>query len=403
MSPSVRMIGLALIVALCLAAVKSRNALVNDPSDWPVMSSGYAGVPPLVMDPNILSDDEGLHLFYSSYFCQQLDGTYFYSWDPHNNSNCNIDQMVSAIGYAFAPYPIADDSPHWEYRGSPVFAPGGQPWEQYKVETAFVVKNDTHLQLYYSAIGFLDGSLLDNRYQVGVAFFQLLGLSIRESLLSPHEQQFSRTFRDPLIAMDTISSSFLNNVQEPSVVVREGKYEVYFLGLQFSEPTVSADAPNQTLQLIGLGCATFTADFEMLSISAGPLTNTAWRVNMPEVHYSPTLDTYAMISASLASEEVHKGEVLQISYGSYTGKELVWSPPQTILKPQETNSVFSFSGWATTSPTMLYAEEDAFMEVYYSAFGANRTDNDGGCDYSTRFGIGVPDPACLYVTLGRAH
>lgn len=360
------------------------------------------------MDPNVLRDDEGTHLFYSTYFCKHQDGTYYYSWDPKNDALCSISSSISALGYAFSD----DVGLTWQFRGPPVFAPGGEEWEQYKVETAFVLNNGTTLQLYYSAIGYVNGSLLDNRYQLGVSFMDLNNKTIKELLLDT-DDTFQRYHSDPLIPLDTTTSSFFNNVQEPSVVFRNGLYEVFFLGLQFSLPAESADAAGQTIELIGLGMAVFDASFTLQSITTAPMDHTTWLVNIPEVRYSTDSEgrgLYVLVSSSLGDGgEVHHNEYLQVSYGRENDGEgeggVSWGRPSAVLKPPGGEG---FNGWACTSPTLLLPppgaeqEEEEQPHVFYSAFQSNFSSNNGACDYSTRYGIGVPDPACLYITLGRA-
>ena len=52
-----------------LALVFSR-----EPVDRPVLTSGTADTPMIVMDPCVISDADGFHLFFSSFFCDTPNG-----------------------------------------------------------------------------------------------------------------------------------------------------------------------------------------------------------------------------------------------------------------------------------------------------------------------------------------
>ena len=242
--PRPRRLGLALVL-LCVAAVAARSssgaddatdetretlALSRVPSDRPVIDSGTSGRPVLVMDPMVLADAEGYHLFYSTLFCRN-DGMACFSWDSLAAKTDPARSLVSAIGYAFS----ADKGITWQFRPTPVFLPGENDWEKYKVETAFVVREEGRLLLFYSALGYRDGRLLDNRFQLGVSLLPLAARGIRQALLGT-EATFERMRVTPLVPYCLTETSFVNNVQEPSVVCREGRFEVYFLGIAWRFP-----------------------------------------------------------------------------------------------------------------------------------------------------------------------
>lgn len=348
----------------------------------------------MVMDPNIYVDEQGYHLIYSSYFCKQPDGDYYYSWNPANNTACDLDAYVSAMGYAFS----NDTGFSWQYRGTAVLAPGGEEWEQYKVETGFLLRVNDTLQLYYSALGYVNGTLLDNRYQIGVAFLNIT-TSVYDTLISD-ANVFQRLHPDPLIPYNLVTSCFTNNVQEPSVVFRNNTYEVYFLGIEYSEPSQSADAAGQTIELLGLGRVVFDLNFSVISnITTAPMANTTWLVNIPEVRYA---DTYTLVSASLGTGgQVHEGEFVQLSSSS---DGISWTVPVSALTPPMGTNMFD--NWAVTSPTIHQNGEQ--LTLFYSAFyddNSTYVDTDGTsfCNYVVRYGIPVPDPpSCVYVALGRA-
>ena len=114
------------LVLFCLAAVAARSSGGADdatdktretlafrrvPLDRPVIDSGTSGRPVLVMDPMVLADAEGYHLFYSTLFCRS-DGRVCFSWDSLAGKADPAGLLVSAIGYAFS----ADKGITWQFR-----------------------------------------------------------------------------------------------------------------------------------------------------------------------------------------------------------------------------------------------------------------------------------------------
>lgn len=371
----------------------------GDPTNTSVVYSGVAGFPIMVMDPNIMRDSAGWHLFYSTYFCLKPDGDYYYSWNPQDDAACSINGYITAIGYAFS----TDNGFSWSYRGPPVFQPGGEEWEQYKVETAFVYNKDETLYMFYCALGYVNGTLLDGRYQVGVSSLFLGSNQTVSELLLNTTTQFNRSHPSPVIPYNLVNSSFTNNVQEPSALYRNGRWEVFFLGLQYSEPSEDVYASGQVLQLLGAGRAMLDDDLNILQISSSPLPNTTM-VNMPEVRVDEdAADEYRYVMASggfgVSGGYVHEGEFVQESYSS---NGINWSLPTAIYVPP-LNGSEAFNGWGASSPTLVLAGGGlSNSTVYYSAYGADFTTNNGVCDYAVRYGIGVPTPpGCVYITLGR--
>lgn len=49
--------------------------------------------------------------------------------------------------------------------------------------------------------------------------------------------------------------SYRNSVQEPSVVVCEDGFDLYFVGLELADPTQPIGAPGQGIRQIGVGRA----------------------------------------------------------------------------------------------------------------------------------------------------
>jgi predicted GH43/DUF377 family glycosyl hydrolase len=322
------------------------------PPERPVIDAGTPGMPVLVMDPMVLADAEGYHLFYSTFFCKSV-GRIGISWDSIASGPESLSRLVSAIGYGFS----ADKGITWQLRSSPVFVPGENDWEKHKVETAFVVRRNGQLLLFYSALGNRDGHLLDNRFQLGVARLPLGARGVREALLDTGAT-FERFRTTPLVPFNLTETSFVNNVQEPSVVCRDGRFEVYFLGIALKLPDQTPDAKGQKFLRIGLGRAIFDEGFREIERTDKPLLE---GVNMPEVTFHD--GRYWLFSTGFGKGPNHKGEFLQVC-SSEDG--LHWQTPRAILAPQREDG---FDNWALAAPTVVWDQRQLLL--FYSAFGAS--------------------------------
>jgi predicted GH43/DUF377 family glycosyl hydrolase len=343
------------------------------------------------MDPMVLADREGYHLFYSTFFCKR-NGKLSYSWDSQVPNTNPAEALVSAIGYAFS----ADKGLTWQFRPTPVFLPAENEWEKHKVETAFVVRREGELLLFYSALGYLQGRLLDNRFQLGVSRFPLAARGIKQALLGT-EETFQRFRSTPLVPFNVVETSFVNNVQEPSVVCRGGRFEVYFLGIALSLPGETPDHQGQKMVKIGLGRALFDKDFRLIERTDKPLLT---GVNMPEVTFHD--GRYWLFATGFGNGPVHKGEFLQAS----TSEDGVhWSSPRPILRPRQKDE---FDNWALAAPTLV--RDQGQWLFFYSAFGASPAPRN---DFHRRLGpfvlkdkkweIFVPQAKrTVTVNLGRA-
>jgi predicted GH43/DUF377 family glycosyl hydrolase len=334
------------------SADQARETLAfrRQPLDRPVIDSGTPGRPVLVMDPMVLADSEGYHLFYSTFFCKS-DGSLAHAFDSLAGKTDTAAPLVSALGYAFS----ADKGTTWRFRPTPVLVPAENAWEKHKVETAFVVRDNDQLLLFYSALGYHDGRLLDNRFQLGVSRLPLAGRGIREALLST-ETMFQRIRTTPLVPFDLTKTCFMNNVQEPSVVCRDGRFEVYFLGIGFALPDQTPEANGQKFVEIGLGRAVFDTQFRELERTDKPILH---GVNMPEVTFVD--GRYWLFSTGFGSGLVHKGSYLQCST-SVDGVH--WERPRAILEARKEGT---FDNWGIAAPTLV--RDNAQWVLFYSALG----------------------------------
>jgi hypothetical protein len=130
----------------------------RDPADRPALASGTAETPMAVMDPCVIADAEGYHLFFSSLFCETPKGPSLF-WRPELGDEFNILKLPTGIAYAFS----ADRGRSWEVRPTPLLMPAAGSWDDHRVETASAVVKGGVLHLFYCA----DSKQRLARYQVG--------------------------------------------------------------------------------------------------------------------------------------------------------------------------------------------------------------------------------------------
>jgi predicted GH43/DUF377 family glycosyl hydrolase len=352
------------------------------PAQTPAISSGKAGLPVMIFDPQVYADDEGYHLFYTTTFCRR-PYSFAYTWDPANPYRCNIVHTVGSIGYAFS----SDRGLSWQFRETPVVMPGLSGFDAAKIETAHVFRIDDTLYLSYSADGDASGRKLASRYQIGIAKLELGKRSLREALLEGSASFERRS--EPLLAYSLEEGSLHNNVQEPSIIVRDGRIELYYVGLGLKLPREAIDAPGQVITSVALGRANF--DLDLVPICA-PEDGLLIGANITEVKYFD--GAYHLFATAFSDGEFHRGE--QITYAtSQDGRH--WSAPQLLLSPGE---LPVFDNWGLMAPTVV--PEDDRVILFYTAYGAEPhqcfpVPADG------RFGMPVDGGTqCLSATLGRA-
>src|SRR5262249_22267625 len=103
----------------------------RDPADRPALASGTAETPMAVMDPCVIADAEGYHLFFSSLFCETPKGPSPF-WKPEFGDEFNILKLPTGIAYAFS----ADRGRSWNVRSTPLLMPAAGGWDDLRVETA---------------------------------------------------------------------------------------------------------------------------------------------------------------------------------------------------------------------------------------------------------------------------
>jgi predicted GH43/DUF377 family glycosyl hydrolase len=357
---------------------------IKNPAGGPVVSSGTAGWPIFPADPAVLKDNEGYHLFFTTLFCKS-GGSYYYSWDSHNLGACNITNVVGTIGYAFS----ADKGLTWQFRGSPVVLPGPEGWQSGDLETAFAALWGDTLYLFYSASGSYSGQPFPNRFQVGVAILGLNGETIRQRLMTDAVTFQKRP--EPLLPFNTSATTFDNSTQEPSVVIKDSLFEVFYAGVGFSLPEQSADAPGQTITSVGMAKAVFDRNLNLISKSNGYILPDA---NITEVKYVGGI--YHVFSTTLEQGEFHQNEKINY-YSSTDGSS--WSAPKILLYPGTGDA---FDNWGIMAPTVVV--EDQSIVLFYTGWKME----DHKCfpepfPPDVRFGRPSDnDTKCIYGSIGRA-
>jgi len=361
-------------------------AFVREPADRPVIDSGTAGWPSIAADPSLLVDAEGYHLFYTALFCARSDGSFSFSWDPEHPEACDLTRAFGGTAYAFS----ADQGLTWEMRQTPVLSPGAETWNDGDVETPFVVRLDDRLLLFYSSFGTQGGGLLQHRFQIGAAWLELGGRSIRQALLDGGAVFTHRP--GAVVAADLIQPDGVNNAQEPSVVVRDGQLELFFVTVGLSLPDQDFTAPGQqvslALRVLGLG-----PDLSIVEPPSDPLL-TGPAANIAEVRF--VNGRYHLFATTTALDD-HEDD--QITYAvSETGRD--FGQPIPILSRRAGTA---FDNWGVMAPTVA-----ALPETTVLLFTGWEVE-EHVCNVSGAGGrMGMPiesQPAaarCLYATLGRA-
>lgn len=344
----------------------------REPGDGPVLSSGTADTPMLVMDPCVISDGDGLHLFFSSVFCETPDGLSLF-WKPEFGDEFDISKLTTGIAYAFSD----DRGKNWRIRAAPVLLPAEGGWDGYRVETASAVVVDDVLHLFYSG----DAKESPARYEIGEASLELNGDTLRTALLE-REHSPVRKRTSPVLAGVRDRSCFRNNVQEPSVLYHDGRFELYFVGLQFSQPGEALDHAGQELRGLGLGRAILDDSLKPIEVTDEPLVELA---NIIEV--KRTAGGLVLFTTLPGEGDAHEGE--RIGYQtSPDGRS--WSRSREILSSRP----MGFDSWGCMSPTVVQ-DSDRWI-LFYTALEKS-SDRPSG-----RWGISMGD-GWLFGTLGRAE
>lgn len=343
------------------------------PAERPSLGSGAFDTPMMVMDPCVITDQEGQHLFFSTVYCETENGLSPF-WRPENGEQFDIRKLVTGISYAFS----ENRGESWTVRKKPLLLPAKKGWDDYRVETATAIVHDHTLHLFYCA----DGKELPARYQIGEVSLKLTNQSLRQTL-QDESVTLARRRDSPLLAANYRKSSFHNNLQEPSVLFRKGRFELYFVGLQLTRPADSMEAPGQDMSRIGMGRAILDDNLKVLEISAAPVVDLA---NIIEV--KPSGNELIAFTTLAATGPAHQGERI----GYRTSKDGInWSRAREVLAPR----AGQFDNWGCMSGTVV-KDKDGWV-LYYTALEHQSSRP------ASRWAIALGPSSWLFSTLGRAE
>ena len=164
------------------------------------------------------------------------------------------------------------------------------------------------------------------RYQISAATLNLNGETIYQKLMIENIMFERVSPQVPLIPGSTLGH-FDMNTQEPSIIYRNGNFEVYYVGLEFSK-----DIPLNNLEdlagLLGvdLGKAVFDRDYNLISRTPNPILE--W-INIIEVKEFNSKDYMFYTTNFGGYGESHKNEVIAYRVSNDQGK--TWFDETIIL------------------------------------------------------------------------
>lgn len=195
----------------------------------------------------------------------------------------------------------------------------------------------------------------------------------------------------PLIPGSSLGH-FDMNTQEPSIIYRNGNFEVYYVGLEFNK-----DIPLDNLQdlagLLGvdLGKAVFDRDYNLISRTPTLLLK---GINTIEVNEFNSKD--CMFYTTFGDNDgVHGGEEIAYRISNDQGK--TWSDETIILSK---GNDYPFNNRSVLASTVFNDGKDLYM--FYTASEVGDIDI---CYSAPQERWGVPinnESQCNYLTLGRA-
>ncbi|MCF7848351.1 MAG: hypothetical protein K9M45_05825 [Kiritimatiellales bacterium] len=361
---------------------KARSlTFIKTPGDRAVIRTGGANLPTTSWDPYIHVDAEGYHIFFTSIFCKDGEG-YNFSLHPGNQGTCKIADNFGSIAYGFS----NDKGLTWEFRKSPVTDGGGNTgWDDHAIETAHVARIGDKLHLFYSGTSMA----MKSRYQIGKGELEIEDNSIYKTLMTK-DRKFSRPPK-PFLARQDKVSALGNNIQEPSVVVKDDRLELFWIGLSWKLPDKPEGVPGQKLTGIGLMRNVYDLNFNLLEETEKSIAN---GVNITEVKYFDN-QYYMFFGTMPLGGAFHKGEKIGIM-SSPDG--LDWGGRRVILKSGPRDS---YDGWGMFGPTVALDGKDLVLFVTTLSVEKGRVDDVSNLKPGERIGIGLVNKT-IYGGIGRA-
>jgi len=350
---------------LSLSFTKAPNAAV--------LESGLVGKPVFIADPGVLKDESGYHLFITNQFCDLNDNGQWdegeHLFDADKTLPCVAERGVGATMYAFS----EDKGETWSVRPAPAIEPGPAGWDDYNAETAFpFIHNDT-LYVLYCAYGHKNGALFNTRYQIGLASLALKGRTVKQAMVDDNATLAKiNGGTQPLISGNLTTSAYDNNTQEPSVVVTESGFELFFTGLRLENPTVDM-SPGNGNTISGIALVRQKFDFNWQKVGD-------WEVSQDLEGMTPSSEKLALAPVNIGEVHFHNGKyhifytTLENAADFHSGERIAyavsedglnWTGMRVILGPGSSES--DFDGWGIMAPSVVF--EDDQVVLFYSAWG----------------------------------
>ncbi len=411
MRVSVRCVVIRTVLVLIAGCVANRASHAADELQFRKtrnVPAGVAGNPIMFWDPFVLREGPKVHIFFGTIFGQR-QGRAHVSWNPEDPSECAFkdEELFFSIGYGFLD---ERQGPTIRFRPTPVIYPGkAGAWDDYYVETPSLVRKDDTYHLFYSAFPRAKAK----RYQIGAATLNLGNGESLEQTLLPGEQLFKRFGKGPILPPSRTGSDFdRDNTQEPSILYRNGRFELYYLGIKATKPNSSEridDLPlaaGSQFQEIGFGRillddklgripsendhqAFLSTRFEKTGI-VGDL------VNIPQVIFHD--GRYHMFYAPLDGTGPNHKDSYIAYRSSVDGVD--WSEPRRLLSKGEGQE----DNWGLMAPCPSVKGEK--FELVFTAWGHWSQLAPTECfkgRFRTPVGVGTDYQGCLSMSLGFAE
>jgi hypothetical protein len=314
-------------------------------------------------------------------FCKEKEGgDYNFSFHQGNQKTCNIANNFGSIAYGFS----KDKGLTWEFRERPIINGGGNTgWDDHAIETAHVTRIGDKLHLFYS------GTSMDmqSRYQIGKGELNLVDGSIYKTLMTDGKT-FTRPAK-PFLARQDKVSGFDNNVQEPSVVIKGDRIELFWIGLKWKLPGKPEGYPGQEIRGMGMFRNVYDLNFNLIEQTKNSIAD---NVNITEVKYIG--GKYYMFFTTLdTSGPFHKDEKI----GLMTSNDgLSWGERRIIAK---SGPIDSYDGWGMFGPTV--AEDGKNLVMFVTTLSVeDGKPNIANLQPGERVGIGL-ESETIYGGIGR--
>ena len=376
--------------------------------DGASLSAGEAGQPTFLSDPAVIQDESGLHLFILNSYCDyNKDGAFQvedHLFSPSNTLACQMaGRGKGSMLYAFS----GDLGQSWQVRPEPVITNGNNTWDSHNIETPFAFVHAGKLHIFYCATGVRNGSLFKERFQIGYASLDLKGRTLRKALLDDRSTAIKwNGGATPFLPYRVDAQALDNNLQEPSVVVKNDGFELYFTGLKLLKPDLDLSQGNGNA-ISAMGLVRQKYDFNLNPIGSREDSSPSLRqvtsietalvpANIAEVHFFRN-NYHVFYTTNEPGAEFHKGE--RLAY-SRSADGLNWTDHQIIATPSVARP--GFDDWGIMAPTVVFGENKALL--FYTAWGQTKK---GKCllfGDGSRWGKGVlGETKCVYSHLARAE